>query len=196
MVNEKIVSFRIRPYYQESIVQIIMDFIVIGLISIVLFIAKFPTIVCIAVIMVYGGIAVILHYRTTIHAIVDKRKGNYITEIVSIKEFSSEYSFAGDRLGRSHIRFFYPSKMHIGKHRIKVANNQGEEKRLRSVMSFRRIAEFAILDKHQIERLKVTYLEKSKILLYVELVDDIDKIISRKKKDSIKKAVHFINSSI
>lgn len=196
MVNEKAVSFRIKPYIQEATLQIILDILIMVIISTVLIFAKFPLIVCVAVVTGYFAIALVFHYRVVIQAIIDKRKEDYITETVSIKKFIVEYSFAGDRLGRSNLRFFYPKEMQVWKYKIKALNNHGEEKKLRSVMSFRRLLQFAILDKQKIEDLQVTYLKRSKILVRVDLVEEIDKNTSKRKKETIKKAIDFINRSI
>ncbi len=196
VVNEKTVSFRIKPYIQEATLQIILDILIMIIISTVLTIAKFPLIVSIAVVIGYFAIALVLHYRVVIQAIIDKRKEDYITETVSIKKFIDEYSFAGDRLGRSNLRFFYPKEMQVWKYKIKVLNNYGQEKKLRSVMSFRRLLQFSILDKQQIEQLQVTCLKRSKILIRVDLVEEIDKNTSKRKREAIEKAIDFINRSI
>ena len=63
-------------------------------------------------------------------------------------------------------------------------------------MSFRRSLQFAVLDKQQIDHLQVTYLKRSKILIYVEMPDEIDKISSSKKKNVVEKAIRFINMSV
>lgn len=196
VVNEKAVSFRIKPYIQEDTLQIVLDILIMVIILTVLTFAKFPLIVCVAVVTGYFAIALVFHYRVVIQAIIDKRKENYITETVSIKKFIDEYSFAGDRLGRSNLRFFYPKEMQVWKYKIKLLNNYGQEKKLRSVMSFRRLLQFSVLDKQQIEHLQVTYLKRSKILIRVDLVEEIDKNTSKRKREAIKKAIRFINMSI
>lgn len=196
MANKKTVSFRIKPYVQEATLQIILDILIMAIISTVLVFAEFPLIACIAAVMGYFAIALILHYRVVIQAIIDKRKGDYITETVSINKFIHEYSFTGDRFGHGNIRFFYPKEMRVWKYKIDVINNYGDEKKLRSVMSFRRLLEFAVLDKQKIEHLQVTYLKRSKILIDVDLAEEIDKNTSRRNKAATKKAIHFINMSI
>lgn len=196
MVNEKTVSFRIKPYAQEATLQAGIDIIVMVLTASVLFVVKFPLIICISVAAGYFAIALALHYRVLIQAFLDKHKGDFITETVSVKHFSEEYSFAGDWLGHSYICIFYPKEMHVRKYRVKVVNNYGEEKKLRSVMSFRRLLQFSILDKRQIEYLQIVYLKRSKILIWCNLIEETDKKLSRRKKDAIKKITHFINMSI
>lgn len=196
MVNEKTISFRIEPYVKEATLQAGIDIIIMVLAATVLSVIKFPLSICISIVTGYFAIALILHYRVVIQAIIDKRKGDYITETVSIKKFIDEYSFAGDSLGHSYIHFFYPKEMQVWKYKIKVISNHGEEKKLRSVMSCRRLIEFAVLDKQQIKHLQVTYLKRSKILIRVDLAEEIDKNTSRKKTPVTKKAIHFINMSI
>lgn len=196
MINKKTISLRITPYLQETAIQIILDILIATIISIIFILTNFPLIATIAVVVGYFAIALFLHYRVTIQALVDKKKCDYITESVSINKFSEEYSFMGDRLGHSNIRLFYPKEMHVCRYKIYVTDSNGEKNKLRSVMSSKRSLQFAVLDKHQVERLNVTYLKRSKILIWVDLVDDIDKITNRKKKDQIKKALHTINMSI
>ena len=196
MINEKIINFRIKPYAQEATLQAGIDIIVMVLTASVLFVVKFPLIICISVVVGYFAISLALHYRVLIQAFVDKRKGDFITEKVSVKQFSEEYSFAGDWLGHSYICILYPKDMQVRKYGAKVVNNHGEEKKLRSVMSFRRLLHFSILDKQQVEHLQVIYLKRSKILVWCDLVEEKDKKLSGKWEKTIKKTIHFINSSI
>lgn len=195
MVNEKTISFRLKPYIEEATLQIVLDILVVGVLLGVLIFAKMSLLVCISIVMGYFSIALFFHYRTLIQAIMDKYKRDYTTEVVIIKSFNYEYSFAGDRFGHSYIRFFYPKDMQVCKYKIKIIGDSGEKKKLRSVMSLNRLLEFTMLDKQQIEYLQVTYLKRSKILLHVDLVDEPVKITGKKKK-VIEKAIDTINMSI
>lgn len=195
MVKEKTIDFRINPYIQETSVQIVLDVLVLITIFVVLMLAKFSLLVCIAVAIGYFILALLFHYRVIIQALKDKKKQDYITEIVSIKGFKEEFSFIGDRLGHSYIRFFYPKDMRVCKYKIKVISDNGEEKKLRSVISSKRLLEFMMLDKQQIEILQVTYLKNSKILLHIDLVDEPVNFTGKSKK-VIEKAIHGINTSI
>ncbi|MBQ6864692.1 MAG: hypothetical protein IJO14_10705 [Clostridia bacterium] len=196
MVNEKTISYRIYPYSQEAMLQAGIDILIMVFAETVLAAAKFPFSVCIAVVVGYFVIATVLHYRVLMQAVIDKRKGDYVTETVSVKNFKEEFSFTGNWLGHSYICKFYPKEMHVQKHIVNVVNNHEEEKKLRAVMSFRRIVQFAVLDKQQIEYLQVTYLKRSKILIWCDLPEEAEKELSGKKKEAIKKAIHFINTSI
>lgn len=195
MVKENTVRFRVHPYAQEAIIQAGMDIIIMVLVVMVLTAAKFPLSVCIAVVVGYFVIATVLHYRVLMQAVIDKRKGDYVTETVSVKNFKEEFSFTGNWLGHSYICKFYPKEMHVQKHIVNVVNNHEEEKKLRAVMSFRRIVQFAVLDKQQIEYLQVTYLKRSKILIWCDLPEKTEKELSGKKKEAIKKAIYFINTA-
>lgn len=195
-VTDNVVNYRIGPYTQEATLQLLLDFIVVALVTVVFIIAGFPAIACILVDLLYLIIAVIFHYKTLIQAILDKNKRDYVTEKISIKQFSEEYSFAGDRLGHSYIRFFYPKKMQVGKYKLKVINDKGEEKKLRAVMSLKRTLKFIVFDKNEIEYLNVTYLRKSKIIICFDLIEDIDKIPSKRKRAEIDKAINCINNAI
>ena len=194
-VNQKAVRFRIEPYIQETAVQAAIDILVLAIVVLVFAIAKFPLIAYVAVIMGYLIMALIFHYRVTILAVIDECKSDYITETVRIKSYNEEYSFSGDRLGHSYIRFFYPKEMGVMKHKIQVVNNLGEEKKLRSVMSTRRRIQFADLERQQVEQLQVTYLRRSKILVGIDLKEQVNGTNS-KRKDVIEKAVRCINYSV
>lgn len=195
-ITDKIVKYRIEPYKQESTIQIVLDLVVVGFVTAVFVIAKFPVLACAFVDLLYLIIALVFHYKTLIQAIIDENKRDYITEKISIKQFKEEYSFAGDRLGHSYIRIFYPKEMHVGKYKLKVINDKGEEKKLRAVMSFKRTLEFIVFDKNEIEYLNVTYLRKSKIIICFDLIEDIDKFSSKKKKAEIEKTIDYINNAI
>jgi len=162
----------------------------------VLIFAKFPVIAYIAVNVVYLIFALIFHYRVIIQAIIDKCNCNCISETICIKMFKEEFSFAGDRLGHSNIHFFYPKEMQVGKYKLKVIGKNGELKQLRAVMSLRRLQEFSAFHKYEIEYFNVTYLKKSKVVVSFDLVEDVDKIVSKRKKEEIKKAIYNINMYI
>ena len=51
-------------------------------------------------------------------------------------------------------------------------------------------------DKNEIEYLNVTYLRKSKIIICFDLIEDIDKIPSKRKRAEIEKAINYINKAI
>lgn len=195
MVKEKTIRFRINPYIQEVSLQMVIDMFVLITILVVLTLANFHLLLCVAVATGYFIIAMLLHYKVAIQAIVDKNKSEYTTELVSIKSFKYEYSFVGDRFGHSYISFFYPKDMKVCKYQISVIGDNGTEKKLRSVMSTKRLLEFMMLDKQQVEYLQVTYLKNSKILLYVDLPDELVDFTGKRKK-TIEKAVNCINTSI
>ncbi len=195
-VTDRIIKFRIKPYVQETILQFIIDVFVLGLVTVIFVIAELPANACVLVDLLYLIFAVIFHYNTLIQAISDKKKRDYITEKISVKQFYKEYSFAGDRLGHSYIRFFYPKDMQVGKYVLKIINENGEEKKLRAVMSLKRTLKFIVFDKNEIEYLNVTYLRKSKIIICFDLIEDIDIIPSKRKRAEIEKAINYINNAI
>lgn len=195
-ITDKIINYRIEPYKQEATIQIVLDLIAVAFVTVVFIIGKIPAVFCVFVDLLYLIIALIFHYKTLIQAIIDKNKKDYVTEKISLKQFKEEYSFAGDRLGHSYIRIFYPKEMQVGKYKLKVINDKGEEKKLRAVMSFKRTLEFIVFDKNEIEYLNVTYLRKSKIIICFDLIEDIDKIPSKRKRAEIEKAINYINKAI
>lgn len=194
MVNRKVIRFRIKPYVLEATSQAVIDIIVMGVLGTVLMIVKFPPILSASAVIGYFIIALILHYRVLIQALADKCKGDFITETVSVGQFTSEYSFAGNRLGHSHVHKLYPKEQHVDRYSIKVVNKHGEKKKIRGIMSLRKTLQFLILHELQINYLQITYMKRSKILLQVKLTEELDKKTKRTKRDSIQKALHFINS--
>ena len=195
-VTDKIVKFRIQPYIQEASLQFIIDLFVSVLATVVFVVLDFPVVACVLFDLLYFTVAVIFHYKTLIQAILDKSKRDFVTEKIRIKQFKEEYSFAGDSVGHSYIRIFYPKEMHVDKYKLKVINDKGEEKKLRAVMSFKRTLKFIVFDKNEIEYLNVTYLRKSKIIICFDLIEDIDKIPSKRKRAEIEKAINYINKAI
>ena len=154
-----------------------------------------PSIVCIIIPMCYFAIALFFHYRIAIQAITDKRNKNYVTEVVSINNIYEEFSFAGDRLGHSYIRLLYPKDMKVQKCKIKVVDKNGEQKKIRTVMSSKQALKYMVLETEKIEYLQVTYLKNSKILLYVDLVEEPVHFTGKRKK-VLEKAIHCINTLI
>ncbi len=185
-----------EPYAQEATLQAVVDIIIMGIALTILTLADFPFGACVAVVTSYFILTLALHYRVLFQAFVDKSKRDYITEVVRIERFAEEFSFAGDRLGHSYIRFFYPKDMQVCKYGLTVTDMQGQKKRLRSVLSLKRLLQFTILDKQQIEYLEVTYLKRSKILIQVSLVENMGEKSNRKIRRVINKAIHSINTSI
>ena len=197
-ITDKIINYRIEPYKQEATIQIVLDLIIIIFMTILFIVLDFSVIAVVLINLAYFIIALFLHYRITIQALIDKKNNDIVTETICLeqKQFCEEYSFAGDRLGHSNIRFFYPKEMHVSKYKLKVITDKGEEKKLRSVMSFKRSFKFYVFHENEIKSLNVTYLRKSKIIICFDLIDDIDKIPSKRKRTEIEKAINYINKAI
>lgn len=201
MVNQRqlhlAIDYRIRPYVQEAMVQVLLDILVLSFLITVFVLAEFPPIIFIFAIALYLTAAFTLGYRVLIQAMIDKHKRDVVTETITIKQFKEEMTwFAADRTGTSYIRLFYPKNEMVGKKKITVIDEYGEKKKLRSVMSFKRVIDLMILGKFQIECLEVMYLRRSKILLFVNPVDEIDKKLPKKTRKGIEKALHYVNRSI
>lgn len=194
MVNERQVKFRVKPYFQEAMLQFFVDILVTITLFAVFLIVGFPLDIVIVTTVVYLAIAIPIHYTTICKAIIDRQKKEYITEVLQIERFINEFSLLGDRLGHSNLRFFYPTAMQVDKYRIKTITSCGENKTLRSVLSFKRLLEFAVLEKKEARYFKVTYLKRSKILLTVDLVEPVQ--LKKKQQREILKALDIINKSI
>ncbi|MBQ4644540.1 MAG: hypothetical protein IJB72_02135 [Clostridia bacterium] len=195
MVNEITIKSKIKPYIEEATIQMVIDILVVLIVSIVFTLVKMPSLVCIMIPLCYFAIALFFHYKIAIQSLIDKHKENYITEIISIKSIDEEFSFAGDRFGHSYIRHLYPKDMNVWKCKIKVVDKNGEQKKLRAVMSSKQSLNFMVLDTEKIEYIQITYLKRSKILLHVDLVEEPVQFTGKRKK-VIEKAIHCINSLI
>ncbi len=178
MISPKIINFRIEPYVKEASIQIVIDVIVISLLMGAMSILGFP-VVGIGGSLIYLVIAMIFHYRVLLCAIIDKRKGDYITKTVRIKGFKHEFSFAGNRGGESFIRSFYPKEEGVDRDIIYVNDEQNEKKKLRTVSSHRRRQKFTVLELCHVEKLRITYLKRSGIIIDVDIDEDINKIKSK-----------------
>lgn len=196
MVNEKTVRFRIQPYIQEAILQLTLDLLIMGLTVTVLILVEMPSYVWAIVVACYLAIASVAHYRVAVLALADKKNADYVTETVKIERFSEEYSFAGDRLGHSNIRFFYPKDIQVRKYKVKATGDGGEERKLRAVMSFRRLLQFSILDNYHTEYIQVTYLKRSRILLWVELTEPTPQNTNRRENQRKAKTIRSINTLV
>ena len=204
MIDKKAVNFRIKPYAQEALLQIAIEIFIVAIGTIVLALVKCPSIVYVLLCAFYFSLALFFEYRVIIQAIIDKWKEDYITEIVSIKKYTEEFSFSGDRLGHSHICHFYPKEMQVCRYKIKVLDIYGNKQKLRAVMSLAQLHRFADLTKTQVEYLQVTYLKKSKILICVDFPESVYQDNSQSKKNKqevirkafIKKTIHVINMSV
>ncbi len=196
MVSKRIVELRLEPYIKEACMTIFLEAIVVSMVLLLLYFAKFPFIVYAVFVVGFIAVTLLLNYRVIIQALIDKRKEDYVTEIFTVKQFNDEFSFNGNRTGNSYIRYLYPKDLHVSKMKIKVINDRGEEKKIRAVISFRQLLNFVILDDHQIKHLKITYLRRSGILINVDSVDDINQIASKKKQRVIQKALHCINTPV
>lgn len=196
MVKKKTVSAKIEPYAREATIQAGIDIILTAILLSFSVVLNLSPIICIAVPAAYIVFESVFYYRVLIQAYIDKHKGDFVTETVTIKRFSEERSLAGNSLGHSYIRNCYQKEKDVGKYKIKVVNNHGEEKKLRTVMSFRKILHFSILNDHQIEYLQITYLKRSKIIIWYDLLEETEKKLIGKKKKAIDKTMHFLNMSI
>ena len=196
--TDRIIKYRIEPYIKENIIQIILDLIVVVFITILFIYIDISVIGVVLIDIAYLIIELFINYRITIQALIDKKNNDIVTETICIEQrrFYKETSFGADRLGNSYIRFFYPKEMQISKYKLKVITDKGEKRSLRGIMSFRRSFRFYVFDDNNIDYLNVTYLRKSKIIICFDLIDDIDKIKSKRKKAEIEKAINFINNAI
>ena len=157
---------------------------------------NFSVLTCIIVDCVYLLVTIFLHYRAVIQALIDKHKRDIVTETLSIESFKEEYSFAGDRLGHSSVRFFYPKEMHVKRYKCKMSDADGIAKKLITVMSSNRMSKFSVLHRHNIVFFKITYLKRSRIIIGLELTAEADKTLNKREKTEIEKALRYINTAV
>ena len=193
-VNKDLIDFRIKPYKQEAEVQIVIDVSANIFVWVVLIFLNFPIYVPICISAVYFSLGILLYYITLIRAITDRNKGELITERVRINIFRDDGAIAKNRAGESPLRFFYPKNESVSRHKIEVINELGEKKKLRAVMSFRRLLTLCTLKRcYQIEWVDVTYLKSSKILIWVDIPESEYKKSSKKTQRRIQKEHRLIN---
>lgn len=194
MVNNQTIRFRIRPYALEATLELVIEVVCLLLALVTFSYLEAPPLVWVDLVAFCFVFGLFLTYRVFIQANLDNLKKDYITETIQIKKFDVEYSFAGDRLGYSHIRLFYPKDMDVQRYKIIVIDHNGKQKKIRSVMSSYRKHKLFTLFYPRAERLKVTYLRRSKILIYVELAEEIFDC-KQERKVEIDKAIRAFNRS-
>jgi len=128
-------------------------------------------------------------------ALIDTKRCDYITEIVSIKLFREEL------LGFRVKEFFSLKRTwfdgNIQRYKVEVIDKNGKTKILRTMTSTRRAGSIQLLDHYyQIKDFKVIYLKRSKILITVDLAEELDKNISKKKRKPIERELSIIRNSI
>ena len=128
-MTKKDIRFRLQPYLEEAILQGIIDAFVVALLSVVLILVEMPWFVCLAADILYIVVALNFHYKLIFQAIIDIRQGDWTAELVSIGNIKEEYSFAGDRLGHSSVRLFYPKEADVRRYKIYVTDQAGKENR-------------------------------------------------------------------
>ena len=196
-INKDFIDFRIKPYKQEAGVQIVLDAILIIFVFVGSTLVGFPIYVPICISAVDFSLGILLYYITLIRAITDRNKGELITERVRINKSCDERTIAHNRAGESPLRFFYPKNESVSRHKIEVINELGEKKKLRAVMSFRRLLDLCTLKiSYQIEWVDITYLKRSKILIWVDIPESEYKKSSKKMQRRLEKEYRFINKSV
>ena len=167
--KDKFVDYFLEPYLKEAVLKLIIDIISIGLLTVIMAALNFPIRYFIYVFIGYGVLVYFLSYRIIIRLSIDKRRKDYVTEIVSVKDFDEEQSLTGGYQGFSYIHRFYPQNMDVTRYKVNVIDKQSKKKKLRSVMSYRRRHIFRVFRERNINYLKITYLKRSKIIIHVEL---------------------------
>ena len=104
-------------------------------------------------------------------------------------------------MGHSYVRLFWPKEMDVQRYKILVTDHGEKQKKIRTVMSSYRFGKFRALNLQQAEHLRVTYLKRSKILVYVEPAEEIvdgkrKGKAETKRKAEIEKAIRAINRSV
>ena len=176
--------------------QSVIDIVLVGVLPLPFFGLKiFPLSYYILFILGYFTLTLLLSY-VTIQALIDKRKKDYVTETLSYKKYDIEKTLKGDHFGYSYIHHFYPKDMNVTRYKFIFIDKDGKKKKLRSVMSYRRLHKFINFNEFNINHLQITYLKRSKIIIHVELAEELDKKMNKKDVKEIEKALHIINMSL
>lgn len=191
------VNFRLEPYFREATLQLMLDILILTLVSILLSLV-FPVTLYLGIDACYIIVHLSFYYRVVIQAVIDRRKEDYITEIVTINKITSEISLAGNRKGHSYIRHFYSKEKDVDKTKVVAINNDGNKVKLRTVISWDRRYKLIFLKNQQIDQLRVTYLKRSKILIYIDIPENIVIAQGSKKKNEkmIENAIRFLNKEV
>ena len=196
MIEKKTIVFRLEPYSRLAARAAMLDVVIVAVWVALSVVLDFPSIACIGVLFGYSVLALILHYRVILQALVDKRKGDLVTDTVDVQCFLEEFSFVGNRFGQSYVNSFYPKEMDVLQLKLIVVDESEKKKRLRAVMSHKCRSALAQLKKQGISRVRITYLKRSKIVIFIELAEELDEKVSRKTKTEIEKALRTLNRSV
>ena len=193
--KEQTVYNRVRPYIQEAVLVGGFHIIIIVLLLIALAHGGISINWRFAICGIYFIALLSTQYRMLILALIDTKRCDYITEIVSIKLFREEL------LGFRVKEFFSLKRTwfdgNIQRYKVEVIDKNGKTKILRAITSTRRAGSIQLLDHYyQIKDFKVIYLKRSKILITVDLAEELDKNISKKKRKPIERELSIIRNSI
>lgn len=195
MNKKQTVYFRVRPYIQEAVLVGGFHILIVVLLLIGLAHGDISISWRFAICGIYFIALLSTQYRMLILALIDMKRCDYITEIAGIKLFKEEL------LGVRVKEFFSLKRTwfdeNIQRYKVEVIDKNGKKKILRTITSTKRAGCIQSLDHYyQIKDFKITYLKRSKILIAVDLAEELDKNISKKEKKTIEKELRIIRNSI
>lgn len=173
-----IIKQKIIPsYYQESILTLLLDFLVdIFLVLVFAPFIKDETSILwflIIVIIAYNFTSFLLTQLLSIIIFYDFRKKKSVFITGKIIKWKEELSWSG-WLWHSTINKFHPKELNVLKIKVLIELPNGKKRYIRTIMSFnRRILLNELFIKNNTE-VKISYMKNSKVLLSIFDVQNID----------------------
>jgi hypothetical protein len=199
-INHKIKK-AVSPYIKESKVSFIIAIAVLILVFAVCLFALEDKIeallLSLCIVVVFLLIDYLLNYQLGINAFIDAKKMNIITRKVELVDIKRELQFSGRY--ESLISKFYSRDMHISRYLIICKDAEDNICKFRTTMSLERYSNFYKLlkMKGQIDKFNITYLKRSKIIIWMELTGELtSKELSKKQIEEINGFLKTINSRI
>ncbi len=181
--NQSLIDEHIHTYICQSIVSSIIDVIfLICLWTILIFVFfENPTeankntlssFFCPATLL-YIILSCIINHRVLIAAVLDKLQKNIVTDIISPTELKEIVPFKSYAI-TNNITIFYNKEMNVKKYKLFYMNDK--KRFVRLIMSekkrFKTCTE--IINNPNIDKIKITYYKRSKMLISISLPKDKD----------------------
>jgi hypothetical protein len=145
----------------------------------------------------YYGLQFLFNYRLGILALIDRVKKDYESKVISIESVKIESSWSG-WLWHSIITSFYPKELEVNRYKIICSDESGNKDTLRLVMS--REQSISLYDlfimEYKISEIQTTYCKRTKILIKLDMINDVKKNYTKRENSEIIYAISRINRKI
>jgi len=200
-MRQAVIDKSTSPYINESMYLFLLDSVI--LLVFACFFLIIPTTIPMARRVGFVSAVAVLHYLVQfvanyhlgVLAFLDRRKGIYACENLLIRSVTVESSWSG-WLWSSLVSTFWPRELAVERYKLLTVDEFGNKKNLRCVMSRAKLIELKnfIGFCSYTERLKVSYLRRTRIALRFDLADEALCRVSKRDELKLTAIAHRINS--